>query len=144
MRPPVPPMLSLPRRHQQWPRLPLLSTMRCQLSARQQVILVYRSAQFDQRLVRRLSSNQSRKNNVIFSPHAGFFFFLMNIITSCCCLISSVAKQTVTLTGRAAVVVVAKRDANDKPSDDDCVIYRYGSFCTGIEVFGEFHQCYIH
>uniref|UniRef100_A0A3Q3GIZ3 Premelanosome protein b n=1 Tax=Labrus bergylta TaxID=56723 RepID=A0A3Q3GIZ3_9LABR len=22
----------------------------------------------------------------------------------------------------------------DKPSDDDCVIYRYGSFCTGIEV----------
>ncbi|XP_036958986.1 premelanosome protein b [Acanthopagrus latus] len=48
---------------------------------------------------------------------------------------AAVAKQTVTLTGRAAVVVVAKRDANDKPSDDDCVIYRYGSFCTGIEVF---------
>ncbi|XP_030279291.1 premelanosome protein b [Sparus aurata] len=45
------------------------------------------------------------------------------------------AKQTVTLTGRATVVKVAKRDANDKPSDDDCVIYRYGSFCTGIEVF---------
>ncbi|KAM8754213.1 premelanosome protein b [Acanthopagrus schlegelii] len=48
---------------------------------------------------------------------------------------AAVAKQTVTLTGRAAVVVVAERDANDKPSDDDCVIYRYGSFCTGIEVF---------
>ncbi|XP_040914676.1 premelanosome protein b [Toxotes jaculatrix] len=45
------------------------------------------------------------------------------------------AKRTVTLTGQAAVVVVAKRDADDKPSDDDCVIYRYGSFCTGIEVF---------
>ncbi|XP_042369584.1 melanocyte protein PMEL-like, partial [Plectropomus leopardus] len=45
------------------------------------------------------------------------------------------AKQTVTLTGQATVVLVAKRDADDKPSDDDCVIYRYGSFCTGIEVF---------
>ncbi|XP_070766913.1 premelanosome protein b [Enoplosus armatus] len=45
------------------------------------------------------------------------------------------AKRTVTLTGQATVVVVAKRDAEDKPSDDDCVIYRYGSFCTGIEVF---------
>ncbi|KAM4571435.1 premelanosome protein b [Fundulus diaphanus] len=45
------------------------------------------------------------------------------------------AKRTVRLSGRAAAVVVAKRDAEDKPSDDDCVIYRYGSFCTGIEVF---------
>ncbi|CAL8366923.1 unnamed protein product [Lota lota] len=36
------------------------------------------------------------------------------------------------LTGQ--VVVVAKRDAGDQPADDDCVIYRYGSFCTGIEV----------
>ncbi|KAF0035968.1 hypothetical protein F2P81_011280 [Scophthalmus maximus] len=45
------------------------------------------------------------------------------------------AKRTMTLTGRATVVVVAKRDADDPPSDDDCVIYRYGSFCTGIEVF---------
>ncbi|XP_059188399.1 premelanosome protein b [Centropristis striata] len=44
------------------------------------------------------------------------------------------AKRTVTLTGQATVVLVAKRDADDKP-DDDCVIYRYGSFCTGIEVF---------
>ncbi|XP_028266259.1 premelanosome protein b [Parambassis ranga] len=44
-------------------------------------------------------------------------------------------KKTVMLTGRAQVIVVAKRDANDKPSDDDCVIYRYGSFCTGIEIF---------
>ncbi|XP_029974725.1 premelanosome protein b [Salarias fasciatus] len=43
------------------------------------------------------------------------------------------AKQTVTLTGRIAVV--AKRDADDQPTGDDCVIYRYGSFCTGIEVF---------
>lgn len=34
--------------------------------------------------------------------------------------------------------VLAKRDAGDKQSDDDnCSIYRYGSFCTGIEVFGE-------
>uniref|UniRef100_A0A8P4G5V2 PKD domain-containing protein n=1 Tax=Dicentrarchus labrax TaxID=13489 RepID=A0A8P4G5V2_DICLA len=47
-------------------------------------------------------------------------------------------KRTVTLTGQATVEVVAKRAAGDKPSDDDCVIYRYGSFCTGIEVFGEF------
>ncbi|XP_031700563.1 premelanosome protein b [Anarrhichthys ocellatus] len=45
------------------------------------------------------------------------------------------AKQTVTLTGQATVVVLAKRDADDTLSDDDCVIYRYGSFCTGIEVF---------
>ncbi|XP_054464876.1 premelanosome protein b [Anoplopoma fimbria] len=45
------------------------------------------------------------------------------------------AKRPVTLTGRATVVVVAKRDADDKPSDDDCVIYRYGSFCTGIDIF---------
>ncbi|KAF3860860.1 hypothetical protein F7725_001115 [Dissostichus mawsoni] len=49
----------------------------------------------------------------------------------------SVAKTSssrpVTLTGRATVVVLAKREADDKP--DDCVIYRYGSFCTGIEVF---------
>ncbi|CAK6973325.1 premelanosome protein b [Scomber scombrus] len=45
------------------------------------------------------------------------------------------AKRTVTLTSQAKVVVVTKRDAKpDKPSDDDCVIYRYGSFCTGIEV----------
>ncbi|XP_047216730.1 premelanosome protein b isoform X2 [Girardinichthys multiradiatus] len=45
------------------------------------------------------------------------------------------AKRTVRLSGRAAAFLVAKRDAEDKPSDDDCVIYRYGSFCTGIEVF---------
>ncbi|KAM9856067.1 premelanosome protein b [Aulostomus maculatus] len=38
-------------------------------------------------------------------------------------------KRSVTLKGRAAEAVVAKRDA-----DDDCVIYRYGSFCAGIEV----------
>ncbi|XP_067384043.1 melanocyte protein PMEL-like [Channa argus] len=44
-------------------------------------------------------------------------------------------QQTVTLTGQATVAVVAKREADDKPSDDDCVIYRYGSFCTGIEVY---------
>ncbi|XP_041860906.1 premelanosome protein b [Melanotaenia boesemani] len=45
------------------------------------------------------------------------------------------ARRTVMLTGRAAAVVVAKRAADNKPSDDDCVIYRYGSFCTGIEIF---------
>jgi len=39
--------------------------------------------------------------------------------------------------GRATVVTVAKRDADDTPSNADCVIYRYGSFCTGIKVFGE-------
>ncbi|XP_028309548.1 premelanosome protein b [Gouania willdenowi] len=43
-------------------------------------------------------------------------------------------KRTVTLRGQAAVFI-AKRDADDPPVDDDCVIYRYGSFCTGIEVF---------
>lgn len=31
----------------------------------------------------------------------------------------------------------SKREADEKASDDDCVIYRYGSFCTGIEVFGK-------
>ncbi|KAM8864808.1 premelanosome protein b isoform 1-T4 [Spinachia spinachia] len=45
------------------------------------------------------------------------------------------AKPAVTLTGQAAAAVVAKSDAEDTASDDDCVIYRYGSFCTGIEVF---------
>uniref|UniRef100_A0A667YP18 Premelanosome protein b n=1 Tax=Myripristis murdjan TaxID=586833 RepID=A0A667YP18_9TELE len=50
------------------------------------------------------------------------------------CDVKASAKGTVTLTGQATVVVFAKRDADDKPSDDDCVIYRYGSFCTGIEV----------
>ncbi|KAM3872136.1 premelanosome protein b [Diretmus argenteus] len=49
-------------------------------------------------------------------------------------LVADGVKRTVTLTGQATVVVVAKRDADDKPSDDDCVIYRYGSFCTDIEV----------
>ncbi|XP_007566939.1 premelanosome protein b [Poecilia formosa] len=44
-------------------------------------------------------------------------------------------KRTVRLSGQVAAIVVAKREADDKPSDDDCVIYRYGSFCTGIEVF---------
>uniref|UniRef100_A0A674NIA0 Premelanosome protein b n=1 Tax=Takifugu rubripes TaxID=31033 RepID=A0A674NIA0_TAKRU len=39
------------------------------------------------------------------------------------------------LTGRATLPGVAKRDVGEKPSDEDCVIYRYGSFCTGIEVF---------
>ncbi|KAM6976769.1 premelanosome protein b [Aplochiton taeniatus] len=39
----------------------------------------------------------------------------------------------VILTGHATMVV-AKRDSGDKPSDDDCVIYRYGSYCTGIDV----------
>ncbi|XP_020505938.1 premelanosome protein b [Labrus bergylta] len=43
-------------------------------------------------------------------------------------------KRPLILTGHAQVVLVAKRDVADKPSDDDCVIYRYGSFCTGIEV----------
>lgn len=43
-----------------------------------------------------------------------------------------------TPTGKDTVVVVANKDADDQPSDD-CVIYRYGSFCTGIEVFGELY-----
>ncbi|XP_062314766.1 premelanosome protein b [Osmerus eperlanus] len=44
------------------------------------------------------------------------------------------ADRAATKTGPGPSVVVAKRDANDPPSDDDCVIYRYGSFCTGIDV----------
>ncbi|KAJ3585876.1 hypothetical protein NHX12_012284 [Muraenolepis orangiensis] len=49
---------------------------------------------------------------------------------------SPVARVGKTLTGHQAIVaVVAKRDAGDEPSDDgDCVIYRYGSFCTAIQV----------
>lgn len=50
---------------------------------------------------------------------------------------SAGAKRAVTLTGQATVIVVAKRDAGDNPSDEDCVIYRYGSFCTSIEVVGK-------
>ncbi|XP_040009254.1 premelanosome protein b isoform X2 [Xiphias gladius] len=49
--------------------------------------------------------------------------------------LAAAAKRTATLTGQATVAVVAEGDADDKPADDDCVIYRYGSFCTGIEVF---------
>lgn len=54
-----------------------------------------------------------------------------------CVFILSGEKRLVTLTGQATVSVVSKREADDKASDDDCVIYRYGSFCTGIEVFGK-------
>lgn len=43
-------------------------------------------------------------------------------------------KTAVTLSGKAAVFVPTKKLRDDSP-DDDCVIYRYGSFCTGIEVF---------
>ncbi|KAM9431118.1 melanocyte protein PMEL-like isoform 4-T8 [Salvelinus alpinus] len=38
-----------------------------------------------------------------------------------------------TVTGQAPVGIVVKHEANDK-KDDDCVIYRYGSFCTGIDI----------
>ncbi|XP_068599175.1 melanocyte protein PMEL-like [Brachionichthys hirsutus] len=38
-------------------------------------------------------------------------------------------RRPAALTGRA------KRTVEDDPSDDDCVIYRYGSFSAGIEVF---------
>ncbi|XP_075898395.1 premelanosome protein b isoform X2 [Nelusetta ayraudi] len=44
-------------------------------------------------------------------------------------------KRVVTLTGQATVALKSKREADKNASDDDCVIYRYGSFCTGIEVF---------
>lgn len=63
--------------------------------------------------------------------------FKASELIPCCWLLSPGAKRAVTLLGQATVVVVAKRAADDKPSNDDCVIYRYGSFCTGIEVFGE-------
>ncbi|XP_069578042.1 premelanosome protein b [Brachyistius frenatus] len=49
-------------------------------------------------------------------------------------------KRMVALTGRAAVHVLAKRNADEKPSNDDCVIYRYGSFCTTIEVVEGIHK----
>ncbi|KAL1020631.1 hypothetical protein UPYG_G00002670 [Umbra pygmaea] len=38
------------------------------------------------------------------------------------------------ITGQAPVVIVAKREAGDESNVDDCVIYRYGSFCTGIDI----------
>ncbi|XP_033826073.2 premelanosome protein b [Periophthalmus magnuspinnatus] len=44
------------------------------------------------------------------------------------------AKGGLTLTGKAAVLVSTEK-LTDDPPNDDCVIYRYGSFCTGIEVF---------
>uniref|UniRef100_H2MPG5 Premelanosome protein b n=2 Tax=Oryzias latipes TaxID=8090 RepID=H2MPG5_ORYLA len=45
-------------------------------------------------------------------------------------------KRRVMLTGEGSAVVIAKRDAGDAPSaDNSCVIYRYGSFCTGIDIF---------
>ncbi|KAK7909607.1 hypothetical protein WMY93_014291 [Mugilogobius chulae] len=43
-------------------------------------------------------------------------------------------KSSRTLTGKKTVLVSDKL-LRDSPNDDDCVIYRYGSFCTGIEVF---------
>ncbi|CAL1606306.1 unnamed protein product [Knipowitschia caucasica] len=45
------------------------------------------------------------------------------------------ANRALTLSGKASVVVPAEKVRDDPPHDDDCVIYRYGSFCTGIEVF---------
>lgn len=70
----------------------------------------------------------------------------MNVLTPCFWFFSPGTKRAVTLTGQATVVVVAKRDADDKSTYDDCVIYRYGSFCTAIEVFGEitFNLCHVH
>nr|XP_057908581.1 premelanosome protein b [Doryrhamphus excisus] len=47
---------------------------------------------------------------------------------------TEVLKRPVIRGGRAAVVLVAKRDAKDKPTKDDCVIYRYGSFSADIQV----------
>ncbi|XP_054640952.1 premelanosome protein b [Dunckerocampus dactyliophorus] len=43
-------------------------------------------------------------------------------------------KRPVIRAGQAAVVLVAKREAKDKPTEDDCVIYRYGSFSADIKV----------
>ncbi|XP_077431701.1 premelanosome protein b isoform X2 [Vanacampus margaritifer] len=43
-------------------------------------------------------------------------------------------KRPLLMTGQADVVLVAKRETKDKPSDDDCVTYRYGSFCADIQV----------
>ncbi|KAM9505162.1 premelanosome protein b isoform 1-T1 [Salvelinus alpinus] len=37
-------------------------------------------------------------------------------------------------TAQVPVVIVVKREAGEKPKDDDCVIYRYGSFCAGIDI----------
>lgn len=58
-------------------------------------------------------------------------------MTGCRCCFSSGVNPPLTLTARATLAVVAKRHFDNQPSDDDCVIYRYGSFCTGIEVIGE-------
>lgn len=63
-------------------------------------------------------------------------YWLFNGYQFCACLSFTGVKRAVTLTGKATVALKAKREADEKPSDDDCVIYRYGSFCTGIEVFG--------
>ncbi|XP_049610421.1 premelanosome protein b isoform X3 [Syngnathus scovelli] len=43
-------------------------------------------------------------------------------------------KRPLSLTGQSAVVFVVKRETKDKPSEDDCVTYRYGSFCADIQV----------
>ncbi|XP_077368909.1 premelanosome protein b isoform X2 [Festucalex cinctus] len=43
-------------------------------------------------------------------------------------------KRPLLMTGQTAVVLVAKRETKDKPTDDDCVTYRYGSFCADIQV----------
>ncbi|XP_019721336.1 premelanosome protein b isoform X2 [Hippocampus comes] len=43
-------------------------------------------------------------------------------------------KRPSLMTGRATVVLVTKRETMDKPTEDDCVTYRYGSFCAEIQV----------
>uniref|UniRef100_A0A3B3X9W4 PKD domain-containing protein n=1 Tax=Poecilia mexicana TaxID=48701 RepID=A0A3B3X9W4_9TELE len=67
-------------------------------------------------------------------PQPDYVSILIGKMTNYSFCLWSDGKRTVRLSGRVAAIV-AKREADDKPSDDDCVIYRYGSFCTGIEVF---------
>ncbi|XP_061695351.1 premelanosome protein b isoform X2 [Syngnathoides biaculeatus] len=43
-------------------------------------------------------------------------------------------KRPMLARGQAAVVLIAKRETKGKPTDDDCVTYRYGSFSADIQV----------
>lgn len=54
------------------------------------------------------------------------------------CIFDAGLKRPSLMTGRATVVLVAKRETKDKPTEDDCVTYRYGSFCAEIQVVGGF------
>ncbi|XP_061758613.1 melanocyte protein PMEL-like isoform X1 [Nerophis ophidion] len=48
--------------------------------------------------------------------------------------VAEAVKRPMIRAGQSAVVIISKREAEDKPTEGGCVIYRYGSFCADIQV----------